>query len=167
MTRVVVTDASCLIDLRKGRLLPAMLSLPYRFAVPLPLRKHELLDFTDDEWRLLDDGGMETFDLQPEQVSEAFALKRRHPRLSANDCFCLAAAQSCENSVLLTGDGILRRVAAQLKVCLHGVLWVVDECEKAGACSGNSLVAALETWRKDSSVFLPKAEIDRRLRRLR
>ena len=38
MTGVVVNDASCLIDLRKGGLLPVLCNLPYRFVVPLPVR---------------------------------------------------------------------------------------------------------------------------------
>jgi hypothetical protein len=54
---VIVNDASCLIDVKKGQLLHAMLSLPYQFAVPLPVRVSEVLDFTDQEWRILDDGG--------------------------------------------------------------------------------------------------------------
>ena len=36
---VIVTDASCLIDLRKVRLLPVMLRLPYRFVVDRRLRQ--------------------------------------------------------------------------------------------------------------------------------
>ena len=44
MTCVVVNDASCLIDLKKGELLHVLLRLPYRFIVPLPIREEELLD---------------------------------------------------------------------------------------------------------------------------
>lgn len=76
--RVVVNDASCLIDLRKGRLLRALMSLPYRFMIPLPVRA-ELIDFTDDDWSALDDGGLETFDLPPDRVGEAFAVKGAYP----------------------------------------------------------------------------------------
>ena len=38
VTRVVVNDASCLIDPQKGRLLQMLCRLPYRFVVPLPIR---------------------------------------------------------------------------------------------------------------------------------
>jgi len=47
MTRVVVNDASCLIDLRKGGLLGALCTLPYTVIVPLPIRESELLNFTE------------------------------------------------------------------------------------------------------------------------
>lgn len=69
MTCVVVNDASCLIDLRKGQLLHVLLQLPYRFIVPLPIREEELLDFTPQEWRMLEDGGLTTYDLPGEEVA--------------------------------------------------------------------------------------------------
>ena len=53
MTCVVVNDASCLIDLRKGRLLEVLCRLPCRFVVPLPVRESELLAFTPHEWIVL------------------------------------------------------------------------------------------------------------------
>ena len=76
MTCVVVNDASCLIDLCKGRRLQSLSHLPYRFIVPLPIRESELLDFTPKEWAILDGGGMETYDLPPERMADVFALKR-------------------------------------------------------------------------------------------
>lgn len=87
MACVIVNDACCLIDLRKARLLHAVLSLPQRFVVPYPVRASELLDFTAQEWQLLDDGGLETFDLPPDAVKEALTIKAQRSRLSANDCF--------------------------------------------------------------------------------
>jgi hypothetical protein len=144
-----------------------MLKLPYRFVIPLPIRHLELLDFTDQEWRLLVDGGIETFDLPPERVREALSVRGQHPRLSANDCFCLVSTRCYEKGILLTGDGLLRRVAAEAGVRVHGVLWMVDELKAANACDDDLLISALEIWRDDQAVFLPAAEIERRLRRLR
>ena len=167
MTSVIVNDASCLIDLHKVRLLPVMLKLPYRFVVPLPIRLAEALDLTDRDWRHLADLGLVTFDLPSERVADALRLRSRHPKLSANDCFCLVSAQCHDGAMLLTGDQLLRQVATQAGVRVHGVLWVVDELHRRGACSENWLISALERWRDDRTVFLPRQEIDRRLRRLR
>ena len=88
MTTVIVNDASCLIDLHKVRLLPVMLRLPYRFVVPLPIRCSEAMDLTDRDWRRLDDLGLVTFDPPPERIADVLRLRRLHPKLSANDCFC-------------------------------------------------------------------------------
>lgn len=167
MTPVVVNDASCLIDLHKVRLLPVMLKLPYRFVVPLSIRLAEALDLTERDWRQMADLGLVTFDLPPERVADALRLRSLHPKLSANDCFCLVSAQCHDSGMLLTGDQLLRQVATQAGVRVHGVLWVVDELHRRGACRGNRLISVLERWRDDRTVFLPLQEIDRRLRQLR
>jgi predicted nucleic acid-binding protein len=144
-----------------------MLRLPYRFVVPLPIRQVEALDLAKQDWRRLDDLGLVTFDLPPERVADALRLRRLHPKLSANDCFCLVSTQCHGGGMLLTGDHLLREVATQAGVRVHGVLWVVDELHRRGACSESRLIAVLECWRDDRAVFLPRQEIDRRLRRLR
>lgn len=167
MTWVVVNDASCLIDLRKGGLLHVLLRLPYRFIVPLPIRMEELLDFTPQEWRILEDGGLTTYNLSGEEVAQVFAIKREHSGLSANDCFALVTATCQENGILLTGDANLRKVAVARNVRVHGVLWIIDELRAAGACEADLLISALELWRDDRAVFLPLTEIENRLRHLR
>ena len=47
--RVIVNDASCLIDLHKDGLLTVLCRLPYSFVVPLPIRESEILGFSDQE----------------------------------------------------------------------------------------------------------------------
>ena len=165
MTRVIVNDASCLIDLRKGGLLEVLCDLPYRLVIPLPVRASEVLDFSVQQWRHLDDHGMITHDLTPDEVAQAFALRDRHRALSANDCFCLVAARACRG-ILLTGDALLRRVATEKGLRVHGVLWVIDELAAVGACPTSLLVEALRAWRGDSTVFLPQHEISKRLESL-
>ena len=167
MTTVIVNDASCLIDLHKVRFLPVMLRLPFQFVVPLPIRQAEALDLAERDWRRLDDIGLVTFDLPSERLADALRLRSLYPRLSANDCFCLVSAQCHDGGMLLTGNQLLRQVATQAGVRVYGVLWVVDELHRRGACSENWLISALERWRDDRTVFLPRQEIDRRLRRLR
>lgn len=166
MTCVVVNDASCLIDLKKAALLHVLLRLPYQFVVPLPIREDELLDFTEQDWRMLEDGGLTTYDLPGEEVARVVALKREHSRLSANDCFAFVTTTCQENGILLTGDNLLRKVATARAVRVHGVLWIIDELHATEACEVELLVSALQIWRADDAVFLPAAEIDKRLRRL-
>ena len=165
MTRVVVNDASCLIDLRKGGLLGVVCDLPYRFVIPLPVRASEVLDLSEAEWQALDEAGMITHDLTPEEVGQALVVKGRHPGLSANDCFCRVTAQVYPG-ILLTGDALLRRVAAQNGLRVHGVLWMVDEHEAAAVCGRSLLSRALKAWQSDETVFLPPQEISTRLEHL-
>lgn len=160
---VIVNDASSLIDLRKGSLLHVMLKLPYRFIVPYPIRYSELLDFTEQEWRLLEDGGMETFDLPPKQTAEAYEIRMSHTRLSINDCFCLITTRHHQRSILLTGDGLLRKVAVKNRLTVHGVLWIIDRLKAENLCPDKRLLSALNLWRADPSVFIPDKEIDKRI----
>lgn len=158
----IVNDASCLIDLRKGGLLGVLGNLPYRLIVPLPVRVSEVLDFSDQQWQKLDDDGLITHDLTPAEVAQAFGLRERHRALSANDCFCVVTALA-NRGILLTGDALLRRVAAERGLIVHGVLWVIDELADAGACTASLLIKALRAWQSDRTVFLPQHEISKRL----
>lgn len=164
-TTVVVNDASCLIDLRKARLLHLVIRLPYRLVIPLPVRQSELLTFTEQEWALLD-GAMAVFDLPPDRVAEAIALKAKHATLSANDCFCLVTTRCHGDAILLTGDRLLRRIATAQGHRVHGVLWVVDQLRRFSICADALLATALRLWQDDPAVFLPPTEIEKRLRTL-
>ena len=165
MTCVVVNDASCLIDLHKGGLLSVFCDLPYRLVVPLPVRASEVLNLSETRWRALDEAGMLTHDLTPDEVGRALVLKGRHPGLSANDCFCVVTAQAYAG-ILLTGDALLRRVAMASGLRVHGVLWVIDELAAAEICTTTLLTQALEAWQGDDTVFLPEHEIATRLEHL-
>ena len=167
MTKVIVNDASCLIDLHKGRLLHAMMTLPFDFVVPAPIRESELLDFTPQEWQMLDDSGLETVDLDSDQMRIAVDYKGRYNRLSARDCICLVTAQQYEDVCLLTGDRLLRRTAQDHSLTTHGVLWIVDHLMTSEQDFTMALRTALQLWRGDIAVFLPAQEIDLRLGQLK
>ncbi|PKR87964.1 hypothetical protein CXZ10_17685 [Pleomorphomonas diazotrophica] len=162
---VVVNDASCLIDLRKARLLHLLVRLPYRLIIPLPVRESELISFTEQEWAVLD-AGLEVFDLPPDRVGEAFLVKAVHPKLSANDCFCLVTTRCHQDAVLLTGDALLRGVAIEDGRRVHGVLWVIDELKRLSLCGDSVLAMALQLWQDDPTVRLPAQEVAQRLRTL-
>lgn len=165
MSCIIVNDASALIDLKKGELLHVLGALPFRWIVPLPIREEEMLSFSGQDWATLEAAGFEVFDLPPDMVGEAFAVRRAFPRLSANDCFCLVSASGHENAVLLTGDGELRAVAEARAVEVHGVLWIADHLFDAQACDAALLRRALMIWDEDPAVRLPRREILTRLRR--
>jgi predicted nucleic acid-binding protein len=165
--QLVVSDSSCLIDLRKGGLLSTTLLLPFQFVVALPLIAAELHGFTEGDWKDLKARGLNIVDLGAQEVKRAFELKSAHASLSPYDCFSLALAESNPGSILLTGDRQLRHRALSLNVEVHGVLWVADQIERAGKLPMSDLLDALERWAADPLVFLPKAQLVTAIERLR
>ena len=89
----------------------------------------------------------------------------QNPALKLNDCFALVLAEDTEDSILLTGDRRLRRIARQRSVEVHGVLWAFDAVETYGIAPPQLLYRALRILEEDELVFLPAEEIQRRLRR--
>ena len=69
--RIVVSDTSCMIDLRKGGLLEAMLQLPYSFVMPDTLFENEWLGLSEGEKRTLLITCLRVF-----RKKEALALQR-------------------------------------------------------------------------------------------
>ena len=55
--RLIVSDSSCLIDLRKASLLEAFLDLPFEVLIPDVLFEEELVRFTPAQKDLLLRGG--------------------------------------------------------------------------------------------------------------
>lgn len=162
--RVVINDASCLIDLHKVGLIGRMLLLPFQFQVALPVQANELLTISPVEWAAFAEAGLLTVDLDPSLVGEAFRLRTAHAALSPEDCFSLALARATQGALLLTSDGKLRTVSASYQVEVHGILWVLDELIRYGLCDARTARACLEAWRDDPLVWLPRAEIAARLR---
>ena len=164
--RIIVSDTSCMIDLRKVALLEALLALPFTFVMPNTLFEDEWLNLGRKERRKLQDLGLEVRDLPGPVVERAARYANRHRRLKLNDCFALALAEDIGDSILLTGDGTLRRIAEGRGLEVRGVLWAIDELERNEAVPLQALHEALELFRDDTLVFLPADELLKRLRRL-
>jgi len=163
--RIVVSDSSCLIDLRKASLLDALLRLPYEILIPNTLFEDELLKFSDAQKRMLIRGGLKVVDLPGERVLRAQQLIRSVPQLSVNDGFAFALAESHDGCILLTGDAHLRSLAVKHKIEVHGILWVIDQMYANGLKTGRTLHRALRALADDPAVRLPKPELSAFLKR--
>jgi predicted nucleic acid-binding protein len=157
--RIIVSDSSCLINLRKASLLDAFLKLPHEILIPNTLFEDELLKFTDAQKRALIRGGMKVMDLPGETVLRAQELLRLTPQLSIHDGFALALAESQKGCILLAGDDNLRSLAATSGIEVHGVLWIVDEIHTNRLGTAAILHASLLVLEADSAVKLPAREL--------
>ena len=157
--RLIVSDSSCLIDIRKAALLDAFLMLPYEILIPNTLFENELLKFTSAQKKALIRGGLKVVDLPGERVLRAQRVVRDTPQLSIHDGFAFALAETYKGCILLTGDDSLRTLAASHRIEVHGVLWVIDEVHTNKLSTAASLHAALLLLADDVAVRLPRLEL--------
>lgn len=165
--RIVITDSSCLIDLKKGNLLRALLELPYDFAIPQPLMEDELISLTDHDKREMVDAGLQVMTLSGAQVERVVRYHAEDRRPSFNDYFALALSEDIEESILLTGDGTLREIAIQKRIEVHGVIWVLDQLHQHQRAPAWMLSEAVRLYLEEPDVWLPHDELRRRARLFR
>lgn len=164
--RIVVSDSSCLIDLRKIELLPAFLQLPYEIVIPDVLFDDELVKFTDEQKAQLLAGGMKIVELPGDGVTRVIELNQANPRLSVHDCFAYVLAERTPDSVLLTGDGLLRTIAKDQKLEFRGVLWIIEELMDHGVAPPDILRTAVQKMMDDDTVRIPPNLLRALLRKL-
>ena len=163
--QVVISDSSCLIDLRKTSLLEAFLRLPYEILIPNTLFEEELLKFSSAQKRAMLRCGLKVVDLPGERVLRAQQIARDMAHLSIHDGFAYALAESRPGCILLTGDGQLRVFARRQKIEVHGVLWVIDELHANRISEAGILLTALRVLADDPTVRLPRQELTAYLKR--
>jgi predicted nucleic acid-binding protein len=163
--RIVVSDSSCLIDLRKVSMLDLLLRLPYEFLIPNTLFEEELLKFTTTQKKALIRGGLKVVDLPGEKVLRAQAIVRELPQLSVHDGFAFALAESHRDCILLSGDECLRDLAAKHKMDVHGVLWVLDELHANRLTPTRTIQTVLRAFMEDATVRLPRREVSAYVKR--
>jgi predicted nucleic acid-binding protein len=164
--RLIVSDSSCLIDLRKADLLPAFVELPYELVVPDVLVDQELLCFSKSQLALIR-RRMTVASLEGPGVERVGEVQSVTPALSLYDCFAYVVAEERPGSILLTGDRRLRTLAKEDGMEVHGVLWAVEQLAEHRKAPRKVLVAGLETLRADPSARLPKAALGRLISELR
>jgi hypothetical protein len=164
--RIIVSDSSCLIDLRKASLLEAFLGLPYEIVIPDTLFEEELLKFSPAEKTLLLEGGLKVVGLPGEGVLRAQEVASQFSALSIHDCFAFTLAERNPGCILLTGDGLLRSAADGNGIEVHGVLWAIDEMHKASTATTTQIVDALELLESNPLIFrLPIRDLRALIRR--
>lgn len=158
---VLVSDTSVVIDLDRGGLLDSVFALPHDFAVPDLLFRRELEGALGDRLLAL---GLKVEELTPAEVTDAARLARREAALSGPDTFAYALARS-RAWILLTGDGVLRRISAAERLAVHGVLWMIDQLDQSGIVGHPDLHVGLTAIATHPRCRLPRGEVTRRLNR--
>jgi predicted nucleic acid-binding protein len=158
---ILVSDTSVLIDLDRGGLLEAVFALPHGLAVPDVLYDREMQGEWGERLRGL---GLRVEEVSEAGVGNALNYRQQRASLSVPDSFALALAKERE-WLLLTGDNVLRDLAAAENVECHGVLWVLDRLEEGGVPELHVLHDGLSKLAAHPRCRLPAREVTIRLER--
>ena len=163
--RIIVSDSSALIDLKKGDLLEIFLRLPFEFVIPDVLLDSELLSFSKSELAMLR-RNMTVAELNGPGIERAKAALAEMPALSIPDSIAFVVAQDRPGSILLTGDRRLRQKSSATGIECHGILWIVEQIRAAKLTTPKHLIRTLESWLDDFLVRLPRPEVEALIARL-
>ena len=129
-------------------------------------------DAIEDEWRSprgrgteLLALGLQAVEITTDEFYYAEGLRGRYPRLSVYDTFALAIAKF-RSIVLLTGDGRLRKAAAEEGATVRGTLWIFDELPRNRKLSQDEYRGFMLTLKQlnGNVIRLPAEEIEKRIR---
>lgn len=171
--KTLVSDSSVLIDLLRcqligqpiGRLIGRLPRLPYEFVITDITLDGEMFK-NKQEHETLAAVGFRIESLRSAEMALLMEYISAYPRLSEADSSALALAKS-RDWTLLAGDGLMREVALQKQIEVHGTLWVFDEYFKHGLVGGQELSEILKTMLKDPRIRLPRHEIKERIQQYR
>lgn len=160
--KLLISDASVLIDAIAGGILDLIFRLPYEFGVPDVLFHDEL----EERHPELPGKGLKVLELQETAIGDTAALHAAYGKtgVSVNDCMALALARH-EHCPLLTGDRALRRIANSEGIEVRGTLWLVEALFEAGHLTLDEVEKTYAAMRADGS-RLPWDEVERQVRRL-
>ncbi|WP_155748381.1 hypothetical protein [Scytonema sp. UIC 10036] len=139
----------------------------YRDEIVIPdaLFSDELVEFTETERTTLINSGLKVFETPSTGITRIQEINCNFPSLSIYDCFAFVLTESRQNSILLTGDKVLRKVASNYCIEVHGILWAIDEMHEFKTATVNQLYNALILFEKDITVRLPKKDLQRYIKR--
>lgn len=167
--RIVIQDASVLIDMADSNLLDAWFSLGFDLRTTSliyheVMRKNQKLKLQ----RYLDNGQLLIEKATGEVIAEIAVFKTSlSSRLTIQDASALYFATKIEGSILLTSDRRLREHAEAQGVETHGLLWVLDTLVARGALLPGVAADRLEALMERGTSRQPQHECELRIRRWR
>lgn len=165
--KVVVQDASVLIDLADAGILDAWFSVGIEtLTTGLAWREVNRRSQKSRIRKIREVNGLEVVKTSAETMTEIVALKQALPSaISLQDVSVLQLAEA-RGAILLAGDELLRKCAKARSIEVRGMLWVLDELIVRETLSPSGAADALERLLRGNA-RLPREECDQRLRRWR
>lgn len=158
--RILVADASVLIDLERSLLVERAFRLDAEFVVPDVLYERELKAHNGPALLRF---GLQVMELDAAETADAQSVRQGRPAISVPDAFAFALARG-RKWPLLAGDGALRALAEATGMECHGVLWLMDQMLAQTAATARQLHDGLTALSKHPRCRLPVREIHARLK---
>lgn len=156
--QVYISDTNIWIDFRNAGLLEALFDLPFQLC-STDFVLSELQDFDPEA---LQKRGLVVHSLDANATARLFGLMTAHNNSSLADVSCYLLAQETGHP-LLTGDGRLRKQAAQDGLLVFGALWLLDRLVEHQMTTPDAAAEGLKNM-LDRGARLPHAECQARLR---
>ena len=168
MKRVVVNDASVLIDLIDLDLLSSFFTLPFDFHLPYVIFESELYESQQKSLeQIFDEGGLILEHLSQDEVVKVYEIQKTKPKLSDKDIAAFLITRRL-NATLLTSDQTLAKYARNENQSAHGILWIFDQLREHSALEPGDAIIKLERLLSQNPWFAPPhAEIDKRIKEWR
>lgn len=135
-----IIDANIIFDFVVGGILEALFRLEYKF-VSTDFVIYEIKSIEQSE---LERYGLEVVELPEAMISEIYRLRSENRALSIEDLSLLVFAKYNPESILVSGDGPLRRKAQHEKIEFHGTLWLLDQIVVHGIIQAAEAATALQ-----------------------
>lgn len=161
---VVVNDANILIDLIKLQLIDAFFRIHWEFHTTNLIIENELYDEQKEQLHpYIQSGKLIVQELDEEDMLGVMILRDQKPQLSDKDCSALHCAQKLKAS-LITSDNPLRKYAQEIKVDVHGHLWVFDALLAQNCINTETAISKLNELNTiNPKLNLPKKECEGRI----
>lgn len=161
--KIVVNDASILIDLFKIDMADEFFLLPYEMHTT-DLVSVEIADESAEKFRrYIEKKMIQIQSFSFEEWEEVYEIRAINPPLSLADCSCLWLCNHL-SATLLTSDGRLRKSAIDKNIPTHGILWVFEKLISQGEITIGKAAEKLKIL-LEINPRLPRKECLKRLKR--
>lgn len=144
MKRIAIQDANILIDLLVAGMFDHCLALGYQFCTTEMI----LDELYEQQVAILQphihSGKLTIISISAEDLEAIAGMANEHNRISVQDWSAIYYAEQKE-ALLLSGDGLVRKIATARKLNVCGTLWILDQLVDASILPGQQAAIFLQT----------------------
>lgn len=157
--QIIISDGCYLKSLRDASLCGALTCLPYKVAIPDVVFEDRDTELCEVDKKCLLNGGIEILELPGNDVLKVSSLSREHPSLTVNSSFAFILARKNPESLLLTDDSYLLKIARTIPISTRSILWLLNEIHQLSLVSSFHLCEALHLLQKNFAFNLSPHEV--------